>query len=65
MSESILQTADRALHILELLAEEGMTATEIQKKLDLNKSTVHRLLMTLLNREFVERMKRQESTKSV
>jgi len=55
MSESILQTADRALHILELLAEEGMTATEIQKKLNLNKSTVHRLLMTLLNREFVER----------
>jgi DNA-binding IclR family transcriptional regulator len=32
-----------------------MTATDIQKKLDLNKSTVHRLLMTLLSRGFVER----------
>lgn len=53
--DSILQTADRALHILELLAREGMTATDIQKKLELNKSTVHRLMMTLLNRGFVER----------
>lgn len=53
--ESILQTADRALHILELLAREGMTATDIQKRLELNKSTVHRLMMTLLNRGFVER----------
>ena len=55
MSDSILQTADRALHVLELLAEEGMTASDIQKKLDLNKSTVHRLMMTLLHRGFVER----------
>ncbi len=55
MSESTLQTADRALHILELLAEEEMTASQIQKKLDLNKSTLHRLMMTLLQRGFVER----------
>lgn len=53
--ESILQTADRALNILELLAKESMTATDIQNKLGLNKSTVHRLMMTLLNRGFVER----------
>lgn len=58
MSESTLQTADRALMVLELLAKEGLTATEIQKKLDLNKSTVHRLMMTLLNRGFVERNER-------
>lgn len=55
MAESILQTADRALVILELLANESMTATDIQNKLELNKSTVHRLMMTLLNRGFVER----------
>jgi len=55
MNESILQTADRALLILEMLARESMTATEIQKRLNLNKSTVHRLMMTLLNRGFVER----------
>lgn len=53
--DSILQTADRALHILELLAREGMTATDVQNRLELNKSTVHRLMMTLLNRGFVER----------
>ncbi|MBN2222753.1 MAG: IclR family transcriptional regulator [Vallitaleaceae bacterium] len=58
MSESTLQTADRALMVLEILAKEGLTATEIQKKLELNKSTVHRLMMTLLNRGFVERNER-------
>lgn len=55
MSESILQTADRALMILEMLAREGLTATDIQNRLGLNKSTVHRLMMTLLSRGFVER----------
>lgn len=55
MGDSILQTADRALMILELLAEKEMTATDIQNKLGLNKSTVHRLMMTLLSRGFVER----------
>jgi len=53
--DNILQTVDRALEILELLAREGMTATDIQHKMALNKSTVHRLMMTLLNRGFVER----------
>ncbi len=55
MSDSILQTADRALQILELLGQEAMTATEIQHKMNLNKSTIHRLMMTLLHRGFVER----------
>lgn len=55
MSDSILQTAERALMILELLAETPMTATMIQERMGLNKSTVHRLMMTLLSRDFVER----------
>lgn len=55
MQESILQTADRALCILELLAKESLTATDIQKRMELNKSTAHRLLMTLWHRGFVER----------
>lgn len=55
MADAILQTADRALLILEMLAKEGMTATDIQNRLELNKSTVHRLMMTLLSRGFVER----------
>ena len=41
MSESTLQTADRALMVLELLAKEGLTATEIQKRLELNKSIIY------------------------
>ena len=53
--DNILQTADRALEILELLARESMTLTDIQNKMGLNKSTAHRLMMTLLNRGFVER----------
>lgn len=53
--DSLLQTVDRALEILELLAHEGMTATDIQNRMGLNKSTVHRLMMTLMKREFVER----------
>ncbi len=55
MQDNILQTAERALVILELLGEAPMTATEIGKKLNLNKTTVHRLMMTLLSRGFVER----------
>ena len=51
--DNILQTADRALEILELLARESMTLTDIQNKMGLNKSTAHRLMMTLLNRGFV------------
>lgn len=55
MADAVLQTADRALLILEMLAKEGLTATDIQNRLELNKSTVHRLMMTLLSRGFVER----------
>lgn len=55
MEDSILQTADRALAVLELLARQSLTAKEIGQQLGLNKSTVHRLLMTLLNRGFIER----------
>jgi DNA-binding IclR family transcriptional regulator len=57
MNDSKLQTVDRALIVLETLAEKPMTAVQIQNQLGLNKSTVHRLLMTLLSRGFVERNK--------
>lgn len=57
MPKSTLQTVERAFNILEILSEEanGLTATEIEKKLGLNKSTVHRLLMTLLSKGFIEK----------
>ncbi|GKX30662.1 IclR family transcriptional regulator [Vallitalea longa] len=57
MQKGILQTVDRALTILEILSQEvnGLTAKEIEDKIELNKSTIHRLLVTLLNKGFVEK----------
>ena len=58
MAKATLQTVDRALQLLEILAEHprGMQPKEIEEVLELNKVTVHRLLATLENRGFVERM---------
>lgn len=57
MAKATLQTVDRALQLLEILAEhpEGMQPKEFETILELNKITVHRLLATLENRGFVER----------
>lgn len=54
MSE-IIQSVDRALEVVHLLYEENrqIGISEIARKLVLHKSTVHRLLATLENREFV------------
>ena len=58
MAKATLQTVDRALKLLEILAEhpKGMQPKEIEEILELNKVTVHRLLATLENRGFVERI---------
>ena len=58
MAKATLQTVDRALQLLEILAEHptGMQPKEIEEVLELNKVTVHRLLATLENRGFIERM---------
>lgn len=57
MAKATLQTVDRALQLLEILAEhpKGMQSKEIEELLELNKVTVHRLLATLENRGFIER----------
>ena len=57
MAKAILQTVDRALQLLEIVAEhpEGVAAKELEECLELNKVTVHRLLATLENRGFIER----------
>lgn len=57
MAKAILQTVDRALQLLEIVAEhpEGVVAKELEECLELNKVTVHRLLATLENRGFIER----------
>lgn len=52
----VMQSVDRALSILQLLAEgssEGLTLTEISRGLELNQSTCHHLLSTLRVRRFV------------
>jgi len=52
-----VQTLDRALNILELLAvsKNGMGVTEIGQKTGLHKSTAHRLLNALFERGYVEK----------
>lgn len=54
--KDIVQSVDRALSIIEVLSdyEEGIGITEISSKIDLHKSTVHRLLLTLIKKGYVE-----------
>lgn len=50
-----IQVADRLFHVLELLAETGhMGLLEISKELELNKSTVHRVLNSLIYMGYVK-----------
>lgn len=63
MSQSnIVQSIERAIRILEELADEseGLGVTELSKRLDLHKSTVHRILTTLLTFGYVEQDSRTE-----
>lgn len=51
-----VQSVDRALSILEVLSEyeNGLGITEISNKVELHKSTVHRLLATLIAKGYVK-----------
>ncbi len=55
-----VQSLDRAFDILELLSREqhGLKLTEIGKRLELHKSTVHRLLNALKQRGYIEKTSR-------
>ena len=57
MSIQNVQTLDRTLDIIELLAisAQGMGVTEIGQKLGLHKSTVHRLINALVHRGYIEK----------
>ncbi len=57
MPEPTLQTVDRALTLLELLARhrDGLRPVDLTVLMGLNKVTVHRLLSTLAQRGFIER----------
>lgn len=54
--DNTVQSIERAIKILEQLAEakEGLGVTELSRRLNLHKSTVHRLLSTLLTFGYVE-----------
>ncbi len=51
----IVQSVERALTILEVIAEynNGLGITEISERVDLHKSTIHRLLSTLVYKGYV------------
>ena len=52
---SSVQALDRALHILEIVAEaDGLTLTEVANRSGIAPSTAHRLLATLQGRGFVQ-----------
>lgn len=55
--ENSVQSVDRALDIMEYLSEQKRACgvTEISNSVGLHKSTVHRLLNTLMNRGYVEK----------
>jgi IclR family KDG regulon transcriptional repressor len=57
LKEQNVQTLDRTLDIIELLATspQGMGVTEIGLKLQLHKSTVHRLINALAHRGYIEK----------
>lgn len=58
-SESMkVQVLERAFDIVELLSREqhGLSLTDIGQRLDLHKSTVHRLLQSLKDRGYIEKM---------
>ena len=57
MTEQKVQTIDRALDLIELLAtaKEGLGVTEIGQQIGLHKSTVFRLLTTLVERGYVQK----------
>jgi IclR family KDG regulon transcriptional repressor len=54
--DNTVQSVERAIKILEELAveKEGLGVTELSHRVDLHKSTVHRMLTTLLNLGYVE-----------
>lgn len=54
--QDIVQSVERSLSILEALSdyEDGLGITEISEKVGLHKSTVHRLLSTLIQKGYVE-----------
>lgn len=60
LEKNAVQSLDRALDIIELLSleREGLGVTEIGNRISLHKSTVHRLLNSLADRGYIEKVER-------
>ncbi len=65
IADNLVQSVDRAITILETLAKnsEGCRITELANATGLHKSTVYRLLSTLMSRGYVERCVDSENYK--
>ena len=65
MADKSIQVLDRAFDIIEILAVEkdGLGVTEIGNRLDLHKSTVHRIISALTERGYVEKSSDRASYK--
>lgn len=63
--QEIVQSVDRSLSILEVLSdyENGLGITEISEKVKLHKSTVHRLLATLIYKGYVKQQDKDNKYK--
>lgn len=55
MDNMNLQTVDRALMILEMIAQKPMTQAELEKETGFNRTTMGRLVYTLANRKYIEK----------
>jgi len=55
MENMTLQTVDRALTVLELIAEQPRSQQDIERALGLNRTTANRLINTLLQRKYLEK----------
>jgi len=65
MPENTVQSVNRALTILEAVAgaDSEIGVTELAKMLNLHKSTVHRLLNTLVHKGYIEQNPETEGYK--
>lgn len=51
-----IKSIERAFEILKALSSEAQTPAELVKKLDMNKSTIHRFLATLIDLGYLEKL---------
>lgn len=55
MKNMILQTVERALNIVEMIAERPMTQKELENATGFNRTTLSRLLFTLSSRKYIQK----------